>query len=162
VAKFKMKNMENRELQKIIQKVKSWRDLANQQNDYFIKFALEYFAFNALLRLNFSMGELERDRNLIERLKGCANCKRFISATYIGELKTLLDEKPLKNLTRNKNIKINNNKDWNNIVESVYWLRNNLFHGHKGIIERDQKLVEAGYKILKDIDNHLLGNIGTP
>jgi len=154
-----MTNPENQELL-IKQKVKSWRTLASQQSDYFIKFALEYFAFNALLRLKYLSIEekFRRDRILINRLKDCANCEQVISAEAIGELKTLLDEKPLKNLTRNKNIKIKDNKDWENIVESVYWLRNNLFHGHKGYntIERDQKLVEAGYKILKDIDDYWL------
>jgi len=152
--------MEKQQLNKVIRKINSWRKVANQRRDYFMRFALEYFAFNALLRLNFSRGEIERDRTLIERLKDCVHCRDIINANHARELKTILDERPLQNLTTNRTIRINGERDWNNIVEAVYVIRNNLFHGHKEYtMERDQQLVKAGYYILRDINDFLIKRI---
>ena len=54
----------------IISKIKSWRNVANDYEDYFIKFALEYFVFNALLRITyFPNRDGVKDRGLINRLK---------------------------------------------------------------------------------------------
>ena len=41
-------------------------------------------------------------------------------------------------------------KDWENMVEFWYSIRNNLFHGAKNPQdERDQFLIENGYKTLR-------------
>jgi len=46
--------------------------------------------------------------------------------------------------------KIRNLEDWENMVEFWHSIRNNLFHGSKEPEdERDQLLVENGYKTLK-------------
>ena len=154
--------MEKQQLDKIIEKIKSWMEFANENNDPFIKFAVEYFALNALLRLNFSKNVIVKDRILIERLKGylAHRDKQIIKPEHIEEFKKILIERELKNLTNNRRIKAEDLEDINNVVEAVYWIRNNLFHGHKGYnIERDKKLVDVGFKILRDINESLFNNI---
>lgn len=144
-----------------IERIKKWRNIAEKQEDFFVKFALEYFAFNALIRIAYYPDRnAVRDRDLIEKLKGDEICMaEFLSnnKNWIDELKGELDRKPLQNLTRNKELKIENQEDWNNIVEAVYWIRNNLFHGYKNPGDgRDQKLVEIGYCLLSGFNDYFI------
>ena len=79
---------------------------------------------------------------------------------YIMKLIKELRQKPLINLTRNKRLVISNTDDWDNIVESVYWIRNNLFHGYKYPgDERDKKLVRIGYHLISGINDFLFQNM---
>jgi len=148
----------------IISKIKSWRNVANDYEDYFIKFALEYFVFNALLRITyFPNRDGVIDRDLIDRLKQDSECKNYILKNrkeWINEFKKELDRKPLKNLTRNKKLRflrLESLEDWDNLVEGVYWIRNNLFHGYKFPgDERDQHLVKIGYHLLSRFNDYML------
>jgi len=145
----------------IISKIKSWRDAANDYEDYFIKFALEYFVFNALLRITyFPNRDGVRDRNLINRLKQDSECKNYILKNrkeWINEFRKELNRKPLKNLTRIENLRLESLEDWDNLVEGVYWIRNNLFHGYKFPgDERDQHLVKIGYHLLSRFNDYML------
>ena len=95
--------MEKQQLDKIIEKIKSWMEFANENNDPFIKFAVEYFAFNALLRLNFSRNRIVRDRTLIRRLKSylAHRDKQIIKPEHIEEFKkieTILEDDGLAKL----------------------------------------------------------------
>jgi hypothetical protein len=50
--------------------------------------------------------------------------------------------------------------DWENMVEFWYAIRNNLFHGGKNPEdERDQLLVQNGYKTLRPLVEMLLSNV---
>ena len=145
----------------IISKIKSWRNVANDYEDYFIKFALEYFVFNALLRITyFPNRDGVIDRDLIDRLKQDSECKNYILKNrkeWINEFKKELDRKPLKNLTRIENLRLESLEDWDNLVEGVYWIRNNLFHGYKFPgDERDQHLVKIGYHLLSRFNDYML------
>ena len=148
--------------QELIKKIKKWRELAQDYEDYFIKFALEYFVFNALLRIVFFPDkEAIKDKTLIDKLKEDDECKDFVlkgKESWIKKLKTELERKPLSNPTRNNTLTLENLTDWGNLVEAVYWIRNNLFHGYKCPgDERDQKLVKYGYNLLCGFDDYLLG-----
>ncbi len=69
-------------------------------------------------------------------------------------------ENPLKNLTRQRRINIKDLNNWNNIIEAVYTIRNNLFHGHKQHSrDRDNELVKAGYPILRRLNEILINNL---
>ena len=141
--------------------VEEWEYAAQREKSYFVKFALEYFAFNSLLRLKFS-DDHTRDRDLIERFKGWVQCKnpQFEDKDAIRNLMKTTRERSLKNLTRTEYISIKNDKDWNNIIEAVYTIRNNLFHGHKQYSrDRDEQLVKAGYKILYIFNKWLIENL---
>ena len=145
----------------IISKIKSWRNVANDYEDYFIKFALEYFVFNALLRITyFPNRDGVIDRDLIDRLKQDSECKNYILKNrkeWINEFKKELDRKPLKNLTRIENLRLESLEDLDNLVEGVYWIRNNLFHGYKFPgDERDQHLVKIGYHLLSRFNDYML------
>ena len=151
------------EIVKIISVIEEWRSAAEKENSYFAQYALEFFAFNSLLRLNFGDGG-EQERTLIERCKGFFSCNNWQmndeTKKAIQELIKITNERQLKNLTRNKKIKIKNEKDWRNIIEDVYVIRNNLFHGHKQYSrERDNKLVRVGYPILKWLNEILIENL---
>ena len=57
-------------------------------------------------------------------------------------------------------IRLENLKDWNNLVEGVYWIRNNLFHGYKlPGDERDQRLVKIGYHLLSGFNDYMLKKV---
>ena len=94
--------------QELIKKIKKWRELAQDYEDYFIKFALEYFIFNALLRVVFFPDkEAIKDKMLIDKLKEDEECKDFIlkeKESWIKKLKTELEIKPLSNPTRNNTL----------------------------------------------------------
>ena len=155
----------------IISKIKSWRDAANDYEDYFIKFALEYFVFNALLRITYfpnrdGVRSSFFDKDLINRLKQDSECENYILKNrkeWINEFKKELDRKPLKNLTRNKKLRflrLESLEDWDNLVEGVYWIRNNLFHGYKFPgDERDQHLVKIGYHLLSGFNDYMLKKV---
>jgi len=149
----------------ILNVIDEWREAAEKENSYFAKFALEYFAFNSLLRITFAPDKRVTDRTLIERFKGWIKCKNLKfkwkdDKNPIKELIEITRERDLKNLTKDKKIQIKNEGDWNNIIEAVYVIRNNLFHGHKQYSrERDEKLVEVGYEILSKFNDALISNL---
>jgi len=149
----------------LIGKIKSWREIGLEQRDVFVKFALEYFAFNALARLYLAPNEeVILDRRLIVKIKQDEGCKHYIlnhNRRWIAQLKEELRQKPLINLTRKRqDILIRNEEDWENIVEAVYLIRNNLFHGRKYPgDERDQILVEIGYNLLSTFNEYLIEKV---
>lgn len=150
-----------------IEKIKGWRKLANNyQDDQFIQFALEYFAFNALVKTYFLTDKsFATDRTLIDTFKDEKNCLNYIltdKSAWILKLKEELDKEPLRNHTRKNNseVKIESVTDWSNIIEAVYVMRNNLFHGEKwSERSRDQNLVEMGYHLLTGFNDYLLNKI---
>ena len=152
-------------MKKIIQKTKEWRKIAMKQQDFFVKFALEYFCFNALLGITYCPDKIMQDRKLINKLKGDNGCKKYVLTNrkeWIEKLKDELDKKPLTNLTRKASkLKIESIEDWNNIVEAAYWIRNNLFHGHKYPgDERDQNLVKYGYHLISGFNEYFISITG--
>lgn len=149
-------------LRDFISRVTNWRTLAKKQEDGFLRFALEYFAFNALLKAVLSPNQLAgQDRRLIDMLKQDENCEAHVNADaalYIKHLKFELDRSPLVNLTRsNSSVTIRSEDNWSDVVEAVYLIRNNLFHGEKRPgDERDQKLVDIGYHLLRSFNDYLI------
>lgn len=149
----------------LIEKIKSWREIAVEQGDNFVKFALEYFAFNALARLYLAPNdEVVIDRQLINKVKQNEGYKNYIlthNQRWVAKLKEELSQKPLINLAREReHIVIRNEEDWENIVEAVYLIRNNLFHGYKYPGDkRDQDLVEIGYNLLSTFNEYLIGKV---
>ncbi len=138
-----------------------WKNAAKNENSYFAEFILEYFAFNSLLRITFAPNERLTDKTLIARFKGWVKCRNLMfeyekDKNILQELMRITGERPLKNSTRNENVRINDESDWDNIIEAVYVIRNNLFHGHKRYSrERDEKLVKVGYELLSGFNSAL-------
>ncbi len=146
---------------KYLKKAMEWHRRAKDEEDVFVKFAMDYLAFEALLHwLNQNFRHYQPSSNttrkLIQRIKQDSKVKeKFlgrIREVDLSEIIRELTQEPLKNVSRQEdrwwncerdrvdecNIKIpaNNGKlrneaDFINMVEFVYRARNNLFHGHK-------------------------------
>ncbi len=150
--------------------LKSWHKKASQEEDYFIKFFLEYISFISYLNMNRNS---KTDRPLIQNLKQDNDLrKKYLERVDNDTLKDLilhLESDPIQNETNpddkwwdfdGENLpnghvksphdgKIASTKDFRNIIEFIYRARNNLFHGHKLLdYEEDLIIVTYGYKIL--------------
>jgi len=141
----------------IVRRAIEWRKVASEQKDPFLRFIIEYIAFNALCRAKYGYGK--RDGQLIEELKKDI-LKGTISPNKIKRLKELTPIKNVRNVHQNRRdskVSIKDLDDYKNVIGAIYWIRNNLFHGDKRYsFERDQKLVEVGYEILLDINDWLI------
>lgn len=160
-----------------IEAIKNWHKKAEKENDYFVKFILEYISFIAYLNRDQPGNN---DRKLIQNLK----TNEFLKTKYLNKLdkklvKNIINElelNPIKNVTypndkwwdcnstnspnnvSQNDGKIKSLKDFTNIIEFIYRARNNLFHGKKEPnYERDATIVEYGYKLLKPLIIILLG-----
>ena len=149
----------------------NWHKKAKEEEDYFIKFILEYISFIAfLVQIDPSI----RDRNLIQKLKRNNTIKRNylaqVDSDIIKDLMKELELKPIKNVTKpndkwwdcdtenpldvvsRNDGKLRSIDDFINITEFIYRARNNLFHGKKGLnYERDLTIVKYGYKLLNPL-----------
>lgn len=163
--------------------IRNWHERATEE-DYFSKFVFEYLAFNAILRKYISAEE-SNDRKSVQELKR----KELIQKIYLKRINGNKDlEDLIYNLKKyplndSEELKwwdcseqttchagnkgsppsgyIRDNKDWENIVEFIYIVRNNLFHGGKDPEDaRDQYFVEHAYKLLRPLVEILLGEIG--
>jgi len=153
-------------------KVKRWRNLVKDgtcfdsnkcKGKYFIKFALEYFAFNEILKNKYNehldRGRINKFKNEFRDNDKWEKQVLKRAQNTINDLKKELDKKPLQNLTRNNHniIEIKDSNDFDGIIEAVYIIRNNLFHGEKDPDEkRDKHLVGIGSKLLSVFNDYLL------
>ena len=160
-----------------IEAIKNWHKKAENGNDYFVKFILEYISFIAYLNRDQPGNN---DRKLIQNLKSDEDLKieylNKLDKNLIKNIKSELEINPINNVTRQKdkwwdcnstyppsNVSQNDGKigsieDFTNIIEFIYRARNNLFHGKKGPnYERDSTIVEYGYKLLEPLMTILIG-----
>lgn len=92
------------------------------------------------------LGNVSRNPEIVEEIKWW-NC----SHEHLNE-KTLTEKRKLKGVLYSL-------EDWENMIEFWYSIRNNLFHGGKDPErERDQLVVECGYKTLRELMVILLGD----
>jgi hypothetical protein len=142
--------------------IKQWFERAQKEEEYFTKFIFLYISFIAFLTQRYNG---RNDRGKIESLKKELEAREFylkLLAKEEGLRKLLieligeLNRKPIVNVTRGPDQwwqgtdgELRDEKDWENLVEYWYRVRNNLFHGHKAPgFERDRKLVTYAYKTL--------------
>jgi len=149
-----------------LEKAKKWHERAKREKDPFVKFALEYIAFEALLHWRFP--NERQSRRLIQNLKQDQNTKtvflgKIKNIDFSGVIETLKNE-PLRNVSgmgRNywegEDGILRNEGDYTNMVEFIYRARNNLFHGHKNPrIERDEFIVETANVLLTPLIDAIL------
>ena len=150
-------------LKKYLKLIESWHKMAEKQSDYFLKFILEYISFNAWVKQQNSQKDLfTKERNMINAIKlnkSIIKCYlKIVDKDLIKDLIEILDNHPIENVKypddSNWNGKIINTQDFAGIIEFIYRVRNNLFHGDKQMnFERDEKLVKYGYKLLQPLMN---------
>lgn len=135
-----------------------WLDRAKRQDkivDEGDKFISLWIAFNGWMKRNF--GEEKSDRDLIERVKKFQNIKGVFETLKSGnnEFFETLEELSKHSIANMKFIKKSNeikryDGTFESLIEAVYQIRCNLFHGRKNPVEdnKDYKLVCLAYDIL--------------
>ncbi|XOB63843.1 hypothetical protein ACMC56_16755 (plasmid) [Campylobacterota bacterium DY0563] len=153
-------------MDKVLERVKGWRKLAKNIDDDFIKFIVEYIAFNALARKKY--GYIVGDNTLVVNRVGSDIPKDLFKKENLDDLKELMPLKNVRNVKRNsgeKEIKKEDLEKAENVVKAIYWIRCNLFHGDKEyntsekVYSRDAALVKVGYQILKSLNDWLIENL---
>jgi len=144
----------------IVDRAIEWRSVAREQDDPFLKFAIEYIAFNALCRAKYDYEK--SDRCIINSIKEKIPPNQ-IPKDKIRKLKQVAPIVNVRNVYLNKERQVlyaEDLDDVKNVIEAIYWARSNLFHGDKQYsFKKDQKLVEVGYEILLDINDWLIEEI---
>jgi hypothetical protein len=139
--------------------INNWYKKANEDNDTFSKFVFLWFCIEIWITYK-SPGKNQREsvNNLklgnIQEIKTAYNeSKRSIDL----EISKLVNECPIFNDTRpGEKVNIVDNNDFENIVEAIYTIRNNLFHAKKDPDDesRDKPLILLAGNILNSwIDN---------
>ena len=150
--------------------IKSWHIKASE-DDFFIKFIFEYLALTATLQTQLYPSEEGRtDRAWIQKLKQDSEVKEKWLEVVAGSsslqetLEGLVEHLKLEPLAfdvkwwncngdscNNSTVDagqgcLKDERDYENLIEFWYTVRNNLFHGRKSpVIERDKALVRFAY-----------------
>jgi len=157
--------MEERQVRNL---VKAWHQRARAERDLISKFVFLRFCFNAWLA--YESNE-DTDREMIDWLKGRGG-GRLPAAIQLRHrrerrnepvprlLKTLVGLSPISSTgRRQREVRIDSPDDFSGIVEGVYQVRCNLFHGGKQPSDaRDQKLVAVCARILEKWVGNLVGS----
>lgn len=161
--------------------IRRWHGKAADEKDIFSRFVFEYLTFIAILS-KFAFPGKNTDRKVIEALKQSSEIRDIYLDTLVSgdiqdaweEIIQELKDRPLglgnlgnQEARENKDWDmsrgqssgtIDNLTDWRNMIETIYTLRNNLFHGSKDPeIKRDQLLIENGYVVLLPLVEILIG-----
>lgn len=145
--------MEEREIRNL---VKGWRDRSRRERDVVSKFVFLWFCFNAILAFE---SQKEADRTMINWLKSRPRSSRLISgydaatrsSVFSGYLRALAANSPITDpRCRHRPVVIVDAEDFDNLLEGIYRIRCNLFHGRKSSNDvRDQKLIKVAALILE-------------
>jgi hypothetical protein len=115
----------------------------------------------------------QNDRDIINKLKRAGDAKRYYLNLIlndanlritINELISELRRRPIPNATRlndnnwiGRDGVIQDENDWENLVEYWYRVRNNLLYGHKAPgLERDRRLVTYAYQTLTPLMEYFI------
>lgn len=132
------------------EKATTWYARGNKETDEFLKFILYFISTEAIL-----------DGQSIRSLKLRQDLLKEINPEDIDQLKKELDTDPHKNMDTHGDHRwggtLQNNSDFDSIIEFLARGRNNLFHGDKGAdVERDIFIITYGNKILQPIIRKLI------
>lgn len=105
-----------------------------------------YISFEILTKIR-NLDKYSLNKNIEEEFFNIVDSK------ILGDLKIILDERPLINMQDNsKMFRLNDIYNFQNILRFVNYERNNLFHGDKSLdIERDKIIVNYGCQILEKL-----------
>ncbi len=145
--------------------VKGWYyKRAKSESDLTSKFVFLWFCFNAALAFE---SDLDRDHEMLKWLKASdpsdsllhrAYDKAMGSSSFQNNVEALAKLCPIVSMRYpSKRADIQSPDDFPNIVEAIYLVRCNLFHGSKSPSDvRDQKLIKGCAKILEKWVGNLL------
>lgn len=141
--------------------IRAWRERSHNEGDQFASFVFIWFCFNAWLEF---LSERRTDREMLEELKSKSANMASLIETYDSarnsdnlfnrSLRDLINkskEKPIRDVRGQRQpISISDEDDFSNIIEVIYRIRCNLFHGGKDANDtRDQVLVKDAAMILR-------------
>jgi hypothetical protein len=123
-------------------------------HDQVIKFRELYNCFE-------NMGELEtgkKGKAMIASLKKDQNEIKAVfhrmlnNRDFCETLKNLKSYSQIKNNTKEvKEVVINDEKDFNTMIEAIYTIRHNLAHGNEGNTQKDKKILRVVNRIFEKI-----------
>lgn len=155
--------MEERDLHNL---VKGWFARSRRESDPISKFVFLWFCFNAVMAFE---SQEDSDREMLNWLKSEPSDSRLIRAyekafaphdgLFRRNIAALVLLTPIKDPRgKRTDVEIDGEDDFGNLVEGIYRVRCNLFHGAKGATDtRDRKLVTTSQRILeKWVGNTLL------
>lgn len=135
--------------------VKSWyTNKAKNETDEYYKFMSLWICINAWLDFE---SEKTRDREMIDWLKGSESDTSKIWLAFESMLETTVGQNGVQNLIhacpitgdRGSDVIITSASDTDNIIEAIYKIRCNLFHGGKTPSNtRDTKLLSSANLVL--------------
>lgn len=137
--------------------VKGWHQRARREADLISKFVFLWFCFNAWLAYE---SEEDTDREMIKWLASPRASVSQLRASFdlasrsdvfVGYLNALADLGPITSTgRRRREVRIDSPSNFEGIVEGLYQVRCNLFHGGKRASDlRDEKLVMVCARILE-------------
>jgi len=149
--------------------VRSWHQRARREREPVARFVFLWFCFNAWLA--YESGE-DGDRRMIEWLKDARPDTSQLRAAYeiaataetslfSGYLSNLAKLSPIGRTGRREGeeVRIESPDDFSAILEGIYVVRCNLFHGAKRANSvRDEKLVRVCGSIMEKWVGNLVGN----
>jgi hypothetical protein len=147
--------MEDRELHNLI---KGWHARSRRESDPISRFVFLWFCFNAVLAYE---SQEDFDRQMLDWLKSEPAGSRLIQAyraalapeggLFRRQVAALAQLAPIEDPRGKRgDVEIRGVEDFGNIVEGLYRVRCNLFHGAKRANDvRDRKLVMASQRILE-------------
>lgn len=140
--------MANPSTAKII--MNNWIEKSESEIHNFNKYIALWIAFNAYYS---SATNSHYDSASLKILKE----KEELKAWYLGiangdDISNLLPILPITNMKSETDVKINSREDFASILETLYQIRNNLFHGSKSDhVERDEEVVKLALPILRQL-----------
>lgn len=147
--------MEERDLHNLM---KGWYARSRRESDPISKFVFLWFCFNAVLAFE---SEEDLDRQMLDWLKNEPSGSWLMQAyrrafapkdgLFRRHLSALVQLAPIEDPRgRRADVEIEGVDDFGNIVEGIYRVRCNLFHGAKRATHtRDRKLVVASQRVLE-------------
>lgn len=144
--------------QRIKNLIKIWWGKAFSESDHFSKFLFLWICFNAWLA--HESGE-DIDRDMLDWLKkqNCHSSKLVdcfetckMQRTFVDNLKFFAGNSPFKD-SRGKrpDIIVKDENDFENIVEAIYRIRCNLFHGGSEAQENETQILIAMSNIILNV-----------
>lgn len=117
------------------------------------QFIALWIAFNGWLKSNY--GEDKTDRNLIQRLQTNSSFKKVFDELKCNELRSslkILERYTILDMRNVTDVNLGKKYDgtYKSLINILYLIRCNLFHGRKNIDEdkTDEELVHLAYDIL--------------
>lgn len=128
-----------------------WYKRAINENDEFVKFILFYISLEVSIKDKFN-----DIRSIKDDFKIRSNFFDKIDSSKLNNLIKILNLNPLINMDSSRVLKwsgkIENQQDFDGIIEFIIRARNNLFHGDKGPdSNRDLFIVKWGTEILQPL-----------